>query len=155
VNELADAGGGHVTQEPDGMATIDFTSRPGPGGAPYIPPFSTAPVTVSRMPSLADATSAVSGLRDQAVDAGRGAVDHGVQQAQQLGDQAIEHGSQYAHDAVDHATSAVRDATGLGAGSPEDAKAKADEMYEEMLRRLRRDLLTELEGGGHLLRYDS
>jgi hypothetical protein len=152
VEELASAGAGHVTQEPDGMATIDFTGRP---GTPYIPPFSTAPVTVSRL-GLGDvtsaATSAASGLRDSAVSQGQGLVDHGREMAQQQGGQLVDRGADYAHGLVDHAASSVHDV--VGGGSPEDAKAKADEMYDEMLTRLRRDLVSELEAGGNLLRHD-
>ena len=50
VANLAAAGHGTVVPGPGGMATIDFTGQ----GTPYIPPFSTAPVTVSRfgLPSL-------------------------------------------------------------------------------------------------------
>jgi hypothetical protein len=150
VEELASSGGGHVTQEPDGMATIDFA---GPG-TPYIPPFSTTPVTVSRL-GLGDlssaASSATSGLRDRATSAAHDMGGHALDQAQQLGDQAIGQATNVAHGAIDHAAAAAHEALG-GGESPEDAKAKADEMYEHVLQRLRRDLIGELEASGQLLR---
>jgi hypothetical protein len=102
------------------------------------------------------ATNAASGLRDSAVSQGQGLLDQGREQAQQTAGQLVDSGAQYAHGIVDQGASAVRDAVGApaGASSPEDQKAKADEMYDEMLTRLRRDLISELEAGGHLLRYD-
>jgi hypothetical protein len=149
VQELAGATGGQVTHEPDGMATIDFTDRP---GAPYIP-FSTTPVTVSRF-GLGDlssaASSATSGLRDRAASEVSSLGDQAIDQGHHLADQAIDRGSQLAHSGIDQAASAAHGA--LGGGSPEAQKASADEMYDEMLQRLRRDLINELEASGQLLR---
>ena len=55
-----------------------------------------------------------------------------------------------AHGAIDHAASAAHGA--LGGGSPEEQKAQADEMYDHVLERLKRDLIGELEANGQLLR---
>jgi creatinine amidohydrolase/Fe(II)-dependent formamide hydrolase-like protein len=58
-----------------------------------------------------------------------------------------------AHSAVDHASSAAQGLLGGGAdANPEAAKKAADEMYDEVLQRLRRDLIHELEATGNLLR---
>jgi hypothetical protein len=93
------------------------------GGTPAIPAFSTAPVTVSR--EVADVPAAPS---DGAV-LGRALVD-----------------------APAAPTPAV---TGDGATPANDNPTKgpdADEIYEEVIQRLRRDLVAELEQQGHLLR---
>jgi hypothetical protein len=107
VDDLAAAGNGAVSYGDNGMATIDFTG----GGAPYIPPFSTAPVSVSRALEAPPAAAAASSSSS----------------------------APSASSGVEHPA--------------DDAKSpSADEMYEDMLERLRRDLLVELELNGHLLR---
>jgi hypothetical protein len=143
------------------MATIDFT---GESGLPYIPPFSTTPVTVSRWPSLDSVTG---GLRDRASsavddvgDRARGAAadlaDRARSEAGELGDRAVSEGQQLvdrgaaaAHGAVDRAAGAANELLG---GTPEEQKAKANEMYDLVLQQLKRDLLHELEATGHLTR---
>jgi hypothetical protein len=117
VDELAEAGGGRVDYGDDGMATIDFAG----GGAPGIPAFSTAPMTVTReiadAPATPDDSSGVLARAEASAPA-----------------------ASVAHSAA----------------APENDQAKkgpdADEIYEEVLQRLRRDLLAELEQQGHLLR---
>ena len=110
------------------------------------------PVTVSR--ELMDSVSgAATGLRDRATGAARDAGQHALSQGQNVVGGAIDRGSQLAHGAVDQAASAAQGALGGAAGGdPADAKAAADEMYDEVLQRLRRDLVVELEQSGHLLR---
>ena len=116
------------------MTTIDFT---GPG-VPEVPPFSAAPVSVSRFIGGHRARSALQGVADRATDAGEGVADRGVAAVQGVGQQAIE-----------AAGSAAGDALGL----PEQGEAAdPEEIYEQVIERLRRDLIAELEQHGHLLR---
>jgi hypothetical protein len=145
VEELASAGGGQVTQQPDGMASIDFTDTP--SATPYVP-FSTAPMTVSR-DLLGDvrgaATNAASGLRDRATS-----------EVQNRGHQLADQAADYAHHQVERGESALHDAIGGGGNTSDEAakKAEADAMYDEVVRRLKLDMLVELEAGGHNLRFD-
>jgi hypothetical protein len=148
VAALAAAGGGAVREDEDGMTTIDFTGQ----GTPVIPPFSTAPVTVSRLfdgaigshraraaSAVSSASSAASSAASDVAGRGGDAVHGLVQQGQGMASQAI-------HGAAD----AVGDALGLpGEGA---AGADPEEMYEQVLQRLRRDLIAELEQSGQLLR---
>jgi len=99
------SGGGQVTESPDGNATIDFTG----GSAPVIPPFSTAPVSVSRAINIDEVSVPVE-------------------------------------------SPASGNASG-GAEHPQGAQGGADpeEMYEQVLSRLRRDLRDELELTGRYL----
>ena len=108
------------------MATIDFTGR----GTPVIPPFSTAPVTVSR--SVVD--GAMETVTDRGVSTVEGVADHGLQRA------LVEQGADSANGPVSEAP-----------GAPAQG-ADPEEMYEQVLQRLRRDLIAELEQNGQLLR---
>jgi hypothetical protein len=107
----------------DGMATIDFAG----GGTPAIPPFSTAPVTVSR--EAADAPAAPHAAPSDGPVLGRARVDAPAPAA---------------------ASSSSSSAT--PANDNPQKRPDADEIYEEVLQRLRRDLVAELEQQGHLLR---
>ena len=129
------------------MATIDFTGE----GTPVIPPFSTAPVTVSRLfdgaigSHRARAASAASSAASSVTNAASNVADRGADAVQGLSNQ----GRSMASDALQGAADTVGGALGLpGQG----AAADPDEMYEQVLQRLRRDLIAELEQSGQLLR---
>jgi len=92
------------------------------GGTPSIPAFSTAPVTVSREVSAAPAPAAES---DNVV-------------------------ARVIDAAPSPAASVAHEAPGPGGAAP--AEADPDAIYEQVLERLRRDLVAELEQNGHLLR---
>jgi hypothetical protein len=154
---------GEVGYTEDGMATIDFTGRP---GIPEIPPFNTTPVTMSRfldnpLGGIADsarsaAGGAVDSARGAATDAigsARGAADDAIGSARGAAGDAIGSARGAAGDAVQSAGSAAQGVLGAAAGAlgPGD-KPDADEMYEQVLQRLRRDLVAELEQNGLLLR---
>jgi hypothetical protein len=109
-------------------------SFPAPGAAPRIPPFSTAPVTVSR--ALVDG-------------GGQGSAPA----AQEGGVNALPAVQEPASSPATQALPAVQDA-GAGAAHAPDPGAKAEQLeetYEYVLDRLRRDLLVEREQSGHLL----
>jgi hypothetical protein len=93
------------------------------GGTPSMPAFSTAPVTVSRE------------VRDAPAAAPAAESDNVVSRAVTI-------------DEV--STSVPQEATSPGAAAP--AEADPDAIYEQVLGRLRRDLVEELEQNGHLLR---
>jgi hypothetical protein len=168
-------------QELDDAQTAERAGVPGEAveftgpGIPEIPPFSTTPVTMSRftvpglpsgmpsipaggMPPLPPVPSgipsapplpgglgglgdAASGLVDQGAAAGRGLVDQGLAAGQGLANQGLTAAQNAAGGALD----AVAGAVGGKAADPE-------EIYEQVLERLRRDLVAELEQNGHLLR---
>jgi hypothetical protein len=154
------------------MSTIDLSD----GGVPYIPPFSTAPVTVSRWPSIGGLASglgdrargaaaglgdralgAAEGLGDRALGAAEGLGDRALGAAEGLGDRALAAGEGLADQGLAMAQGAAGNALDSAAGAlglPTGAGGKQDpeEAYEEVLRRLRRDLVAELEQNGHLLR---
>jgi hypothetical protein len=118
VDELASATGGQVEFADDGMATVDFTG----GGAPSMPAFSTAPMTVSR--EVADAPPAPPS-------------DSGPVLAR-------------AEVSAPPAASTPTQSSANDAEAPEGTDP--DEIYEKVVDRLRRDLIAELEQHGHLLR---
>jgi hypothetical protein len=109
------------------MASVDFTGQ----GIPEIPAFSTTPVTVSRevTPSAAPAPATAP---------------------------APGGGNVLARAETDRApaTPAVTTPHSSSIADNEAAPAPPDpeELYEEVMTRLRRDLIAELEQNGHLLR---
>ena len=119
MDDLAAVGGGHVDYGDDGMATIDFTG----GGAPSMPAFSTAPMTVSR--EISTPAAAPASGSDNVV-------------------------ARVIDEAPAPATTVPHQAPGPDGAAP--AEADPDAIYEQVLERLRRDLVAELEQNGHLLR---
>ena len=110
------------------MATIDFTGTGTGtgGGAPQRPPFSTAPMTVSR--EVADEpasllTSGESGMLSRALVEGGQAPSQPAPSSQSSGPEA---------------------------DAPKGPDP--DEIYEQVVERLRHDLIAELEQHGHLFR---
>jgi hypothetical protein len=87
------------------------------------------------------ATSAASGLADQGMAAAEGYAQQGLAAGQGLAQQGLA----AAQDAAGGALDAVAGAVGAKGADPE-------EIYEQVLERLRRDLVAELEQNGHLLR---
>ena len=95
------------------------------GGTPSMPAFSTAPVTVSREVS---APHRPRPRPPRATTSSRASID----------------------EAPAPATSVAHQAPGPDGAAP--AEADPDAIYEQVLERLRRDLVAELEQNGHLLR---
>jgi hypothetical protein len=111
-----------------GLGAVDETAGAGTSTVTFPPPFSTAPITVSR--SIWDtAQSAVSDYAEGAVSDAREAV---TDRASSLLDQA--------HD---RAQEAIGGAKGSGSGD-------ADKQFEELYDRLKRELLIEQEQLGQL-----
>jgi len=121
VDDLAAAGGGNVDYGDNGMATIDFTG----GGAPSMPAFSTAPMTVSR--EVGNAPDAAPLAESDNVVA-RALIEQGPSP-----DASVPHQAP-------------------GSDAAAAAEADPDAIYEQVLERLRRDLVAELEQNGQLLR---
>jgi len=122
VDELAEATGGQLDYGDDGMATIDFTGS----GAPTIPAFSTTPVTVTRevAPAPAPAPGPPAG---------------GVLARAETTAETPQTTTATPHSGISDAAAPAQ---------PQDP----EELYEQVMTRLRRDLIAELEQNGHLLR---
>jgi hypothetical protein len=126
ADELAAATGGQLDYGDDGMASIDFTGE----GTPTIPAFSTTPVTVSReVDTTPPPAQAPAPARDANVLA-------------------------RAETTAETPSTAVTTQHSSSIPDNDDPAKPADpdEIYEQVMTRLRRDLIAELEQNGHLLR---
>jgi hypothetical protein len=143
------------------MSTIDFTGQ----GVPELPPFSTAPRSVSRLnigghrnrlasaaqglvdqgsSAASSAVGSASSAASSAIGQGSDAVQNVVGQGAQAASNAIDSASSTASSAIDQVSQAV--------GAPGQPEQDPEEIYELVVDRLKRDLIAELEQNGHLLR---
>jgi uncharacterized protein YjbJ (UPF0337 family) len=127
---IARAGLGAASEAADGSSTVTF---PAPGVPEYIP-FSTTPVTVSRS-IFDDATAAVSGAAHEAAEGLQDRAEGAVADA----GEAVQ---QHAGAALDQARSA---AAGAIQGAMGGAQPDIDKQFDDLLDRLKRELLIEQE----------